>query len=175
METLEQVGPRLPGVARDAVTAWVARRAQLDVGRTDAPPAPVFVTLRNPDGSLRGCIGTLQATEPDVASETATNAVLAATRDPRFPPVRAEELAGLSIEVSVLLPDEPVADASELDHVRYGVVVSDRHGREGVLLPDVPGVSGAAEQVDIARQKAGIPPGEPLTLRRFEVLKFRGG
>jgi AmmeMemoRadiSam system protein A len=174
VRTLEQVGPALPGVARDAVSAWVAERRQLDVSQPDAPAAPVFVTLRNPDGSLRGCIGTLRATELDVVTETARNAVLAATGDPRFSPVSPDELARLSIEVSVLLPDEPAAGLQDLDPARYGVVVSDRHGRDGVLLPGVPGVRSAAEQVDIARRKAGIGPGEAVILRRFEVLKFGG-
>ena len=130
------------------------------------------MTLRNPDGSLRGCIGSLQATEPDVVSETARNAVLAASSDPRFPPVVAQELPRLRIEVSVLMPQQPAAGLHELDPSRYGVVVSDASGRQGVLLPQVAGVRDAAQQVAIAREKANIPPSVPATLWRFEVLKF---
>lgn len=171
MSELDDIGPLLPGLAREAIQADLSGR-RLAVSRPDAPPAPVFVTLRNPDGSLRGCIGSLVATQGDVAQETARSAVLAATRDPRFPAVVAEELPDLHIEVSVLMPDEPVSSVSELDPARYGVVVRDGLGRQGLLLPNVPGVTDATMQVEIARRKAGIEPGTPVTLRRFEVKKF---
>ena len=171
MVDLDDVGPSLPGIARQAIQAHLSGE-RLVVSRPDAPAAPVFVTLRNPDGSLRGCIGSLVAAEPDVTQETARSAVLAATRDPRFPSVMPEELPGLHVEVSVLMPDEPVSSITELDPARYGVVVRDRFGRRGLLLPDVPGVDDATMQVEIARRKAGIEAGTPVTLRRFEVKKF---
>lgn len=171
MVELDDVGPSLPRIARQAIQAHLSGE-RLVVSRPDAPPAPVFVTLRNPDGSLRGCIGSLVAAERDVAQETARSAVLAATRDPRFPAVAPDELPGLQIEVSVLMPAEPVSELSELDPQRYGVVVSDRIGRRGLLLPAIPGVDSAAMQVEIARRKAGIEAGTPVTLRRFEVKKF---
>lgn len=137
-----------------------------------APAAAVFVTLRDAAGDLRGCIGTLAPTAPDVSLETARSAVLAATRDPRFPPVELSELPALQVEVSVLFPEEPVNDLSQLDPRRYGVVVRDASGRRGLLLPEVPGVDDAATQVEIARRKAGIAPGANTTLSRFEVAKF---
>lgn len=171
MADLDDVGPSLPRVAREAIHAHLSGE-RLVVGRPDAPPAPVFVTLRNPDGSLRGCIGSLVAAERDVAQETARSAILAATRDPRFAAVEPAELPALHIEVSVLMPAEPVSGIDELDPARYGVVVTDRLGRRGLLLPDIPGVVDAALQVEIARRKAGIEPGTPVTLRRFEVKKF---
>lgn len=172
MAALDELGPSLPGIAREAIHARLSTGQRLVVSRPDAPPAPVFVTLRNPDGSLRGCIGSLVAAERDVAQETARSAVLAATRDPRFSAVTAEELPGLHIEVSVLMPEEPVSSAEELDPARFGVVVRDGLGRQGLLLPDIPGVTDPAAQVEIARRKAGIPPGTRVTLRRFEVRKF---
>jgi AmmeMemoRadiSam system protein A len=132
------------------------------------------VTLRNPDGSLRGCIGTLEPTASDLVQETARNAVHAATSDPRFAPVSAAELPRLRLEVSVLMPSEPAADLAELDPRRFGVIVSDAHGRRGVLLPNLEEVNDAATQVAIARRKGGIPASDPATLRRFEVLKFAG-
>jgi len=172
MSGLDDLGPALPRIAREAIQTQLSSGQRLVVPRQEAPAAPVFVTLRNPDGSLRGCIGSLVAAERDVARESARSAVLAATRDPRFPAVTAEELPGLHIEVSVLMPEEPVSGISELDPARYGVVVRDGFGRQGLLLPDVPGVDDAATQVEIARRKAGIEPGEPVMLRRFEVKKF---
>ena len=104
MLELVTIGPELPSVARNAISAWVSGEARLQALRPGAPAAPVFVTLRTSDGNLRGCIGSLVASEADVVAETARSAVLAASRDPRFMPVTAAELGALSIEVSVLLP-----------------------------------------------------------------------
>lgn len=171
MSALGSVGADLPGIARAAIAAWLDGR-EPSVPHSGAPRAPVFVTLRNADGTLRGCIGTTFPTQPDVVAETARSAVLAASRDPRFPAVAPEELEDLDIEVSVLLPEEPVGDLAELDPDRYGVVVRDGRGRQGLLLPDVPGVEDADTQVAIARRKAGIEPDAPIRLTRFEVLKY---
>jgi MEMO1 family protein len=172
MPEVHDVGPELPAIARRAIFEWLSTGVRSEARRPGTPCAPVFVTLRNADGSLRGCIGSLSAAETDVVAETARSAVLAATRDPRFSPVTQAELSGLSIEVSVLMPEEPVADPRELDPARYGVVVRDPHGRQGLLLPEVPGVDTPEMQVDIARRKAGIEPNQPVSLRRFEVRKF---
>ncbi|MFQ5749633.1 MAG: AmmeMemoRadiSam system protein A [Planctomycetota bacterium] len=163
----------LPAVAREAV------RARLEGGPPALPPAggglrrpaPVFVTLRNPDGSLRGCIGCLEARKPDLVAETADRAAAAAFDDPRFPPLAREELAGVAFSVSVLGPLQPVEDRSELDPSRFGVVVSASGGRRGVLLPDVEGVDSVEAQVTIALSKACIRPEEPFEVERFEVRK----
>ena len=173
MDPLAEIGPELPSLARRAIESWVAAGEPLGVSRPEAPAAPVFVTLRNPDDSLRGCIGTLRAVEADVAAETARNAVLAATRDPRFQPVDAAEIDALRIEVSVLMPEEAVRDEHDLDPARYGVVVRDGRGNQGVLLPEVPGIEDAKTQVRVARGKAGIDEAAPVSLHRFEVRKFK--
>lgn len=58
-----------------------------------------------------------------------------------------------------------------LDVKKYGVIVSSR-GRRGLLLPNLEGVDTVEEQVDIARRKAGIRPGESVSLQRFEVVRY---
>lgn len=172
MAELIDLGPELLVVARSAIEYFLQTGKRPATRRPDAPPAPVFVTLRNPDGSLRGCIGSVAAVERDVVAETARSAILAASRDPRFEPVRAEELPGLSIDVSVLLPAEPINDETELDPRRYGVVVRDAGGHQGLLLPDIPGVDTPAMQLTIAKNKAGIAVGAAVMVERFEVVKF---
>jgi len=172
MAELERLGPTLPAIARRAIASWLEGGVRFAAAHPGAPSAPVFVTLRTKDGNLRGCIGSLVAIEADVASETARSAVLAATRDPRFQPVCADELCGLRIEVSVLMECEPVSSLEDLDPARWGVVVADHTGRRGLLLPEVPGIESAAAQVEIARRKAGVPEGAPVTLWRFGVVKF---
>ncbi len=133
--------------------------------------AGVFVSIHK-EGALRGCIGTIGPTESCIAREIIQNAVSASTRDPRFTPIREDELPLLEISVDVLGAPEPIDSIRELDVKRYGVIVSSG-GRRGLLLPDLDGVDTPEQQVDIARQKAGIPRGEKLDLQRFEVIRHQ--
>lgn len=131
--------------------------------------AGVFVSLHR-EGELRGCIGTTLPATDSVAGEIARNAVLAASEDPRFPPVTPAELATLEVSVDVLGGAEAIDSMDQLDPQRYGVIVS-HMGRRGLLLPALDGVDTAQQQVDIARRKAGIPEGAPVKLERFEVVR----
>ncbi len=131
--------------------------------------AGVFVSIKE-DGMLRGCIGTLQPVQASVAEEIMSNAVSASTRDPRFAPVREEELERLSISVDVLGEMEPVRSVDMLDANRYGVVVT-KGRRRGLLLPNLEGVDTVEEQIAIAKQKAGIGEAEQVELERFEVVR----
>ena len=130
--------------------------------------AGTFVSIKK-RGELRGCIGTILPTLPTVAQEIVANAVKAAVADPRFPPVRVEELPELEVSVDVLSPLEPVGNQGDLDPRVYGVLVR-KGGRSGVLLPDLPGVGTVEEQLGIARRKAGIEPWEKdVEIHRFTV------
>jgi AmmeMemoRadiSam system protein B/AmmeMemoRadiSam system protein A len=133
--------------------------------------AGVFVSIHK-EGNLRGCIGTFEPQEENVAGEIITNAISSATRDPRFNPITPEELKDLEYSVDVLTTPEPVADASQLDPKRYGVIV-ESGWRRGLLLPDLEGVDTVDYQIDICRQKAGIGPDEPVKLYRFEVKRYK--
>lgn len=164
-------------LARQAVEAFVREHRIIDPPQTLTPEmqqqAGTFVSLHDSFGELRGCIGTISPTQSNVATEIIHNAISAATRDPRFPPVRPEELAGLNVKVDVLTAPEPIASEAELDPKRYGVIVQDRQGwRRGLLLPDLEGVDTIEYQVSIARRKAGIGPNEPVQLSRFEVIRY---
>ena len=131
--------------------------------------AGVFVSLKK-YGQLRGCIGTIIPVTESVAAEIVRNAVSAGTEDPRFDPVTTAELADLVYSVDVLSPPEPVASAAELNVTRYGVIVSSGFKR-GLLLPNLEGVDTVEQQLDIARQKAGIRRDEACSLQRFEVVR----
>jgi AmmeMemoRadiSam system protein B/AmmeMemoRadiSam system protein A len=150
-------------------------------GKTPSPPAKltpemkeqagVFVSIHK-KGALRGCIGTFEPQQKNVAEEIITNAVSASTQDPRFPPIDAGELKDLDYSVDVLTRPEPIDDISQLDPKRYGVIV-ECGWRRGLLLPDLNGVDSAAYQIDICRQKGGIDPDEPVQLYRFEVKRYK--
>ena len=161
-------------LARAAVEAWILRRERLPL--PEGLPAEMltrragaFVSL-HAHGRLRGCIGTIQATRQNVAEEILQNAVSACSRDPRFPPVRPEELNSLELSVDVLGDLEPVESPAQLDVKRYGVVVS-RGFKRGLLLPNLDGVDSVEDQIRIARQKGGIGESEPYKLERFEVVR----
>lgn len=131
--------------------------------------AGAFVSL-HVQGQLRGCIGTIAPTAETLAEEIVRNAISAGTRDPRFPPVRKEELDGLEYSVDVLGKPEPVDHPQQLDPKRYGVIVS-CGGRRGLLLPDLEGVDTAEQQLAIAREKGGIRAEEPYQIERFQVVR----
>lgn len=130
----------------------------------------VFVTLKK-DGQLRGCIGTVKPTQKNLAREIIKNAISACGHDPRFSPVRPEEVEELDVSVDVLGAKEPVASIEELDPEKYGVIVKKGH-RSGLLLPDLEGIDRAEKQVEVACKKAGVDYDKSVQLFRFEVERF---
>jgi AmmeMemoRadiSam system protein A len=133
--------------------------------------AGVFVSLHK-GGELRGCIGTIEPAEGNIALEIINNAISAATRDPRFFPVTVDELPQLDYSVDVLTEPEPVASEKDLDPKKYGAIV-EAGWRRGLLLPDLEGVDTVERQIEICRVKAGIEPKEPVKLYRFEVKRYK--
>jgi AmmeMemoRadiSam system protein A len=135
--------------------------------------AGVFVSIHK-HGDLRGCIGTIEPQRSNVAEEIILNAISSATRDPRFlhTPITPAELEDLEYSVDVLTTPQPVKSQKQLDPKKYGVIV-EAGWRKGLLLPDLEGVDTVEEQIDICRQKAGIPPTERVKLYRFEVKRYK--
>ena len=167
----------LPALAREAVETFIRTgeivEPPLDAGELLAARAPCFVSLKTLDGELRGCIGTIEPARDTLAREIIGNAISAAMNDPRFDPVSEDELPNLRYSVDVLRPAEETV-FEKLEPAEFGVIVEDESGlRRGLLLPDIPGVDTAAQQVDIATRKAGIPRGTPVKLWRFKVDRFR--
>lgn len=91
-----------------------------------------FVTLHNPDHSLRGCIGSIEAYQP-LVRDVSEHAYAAAFRDPRFPPLRKAELDGVTLDISVLSVPEPMEVASEADLLNRLTP-----GEDGLILEDGP-------------------------------------
>jgi AmmeMemoRadiSam system protein A len=138
-------------------------------------PAAAFVTLRE-GGDLRGCIGLLRFDVP-LWENVRDAAAAAALDDPRFYPVGADELPDLRIEVSVLEPPVRIADPSQFQAGRHGIVIEKGSWR-GLLLPQVaPEMGwGNREMLEGVCQKAGLPPDawrDPATrLYVFESVCF---
>lgn len=178
-EAAEEVsagGEWLPRIARAAVASAVGRTS--DHGLPSrvgflGSAHPVFVTIRDSRGRLRGCIGTLTPRCADVVAETWRLAREAAFSDTRFAPVTRSEVDDLRFEVSVVQPLELVADPGDLDPARYGVVVSTPDGRRGALLPAVEGIDTVDRQLSLARRKGGIGADEAIAIQRFETVRYR--
>ena len=171
----EQVS--LPALAREAVETFVRSGKILapskSVEELLASRAPCFVSLKTLKGELRGCIGTIEPARETLAEEIIANAISAATGDPRFEPVKPDELSNLRYSVDVLFPPEETVK-EELDPSVFGVIVEDESSsRRGLLLPDIPGIDNVEQQVEIAARKAGIERGEATRLWRFKVDRFR--
>lgn len=161
-------------LAKLAVELWVNEKQYLEV----ASPLPVellfeagcFVSLKI-GNDLRGCIGTIEPERPNLGLEIVHNAIAAATHDPRFYPVRHDELAFVSYSVDVLSAPERVASLADQDPVVHGLIVEAR-GRRGVLLPDIEGVTSAEQQLEICLSKASISFDLSPTLYRFTVNRY---
>lgn len=152
-------------LARRALQATVDEQPEPPPEATALPavlirPGRAFVTLRQGE-ALRGCIGHVSSGRP-LAEVVWRMTLLAATEDPRFPPVGRDELAELRIEVSVL--SEPVrlspADPACIEPGRDGVMVR-RGRRQGLLLPQVATEQGwdAESLLAAVCRKAGLPDG----------------
>ncbi len=148
----------------------VARRAIAEYLLENRTPEPVpshppglrhgaFVTLHI-GTRLRGCIGRLDSPDP-LETLVAVCAVLAASRDPRFPPVDPRELDTLEIEISILAPPELVPAAGILSRLEIGVhgVVVSLGASRGLLLPQVAPEHGwnALRLLEETCRKAGLP------------------
>lgn len=131
-----------------------------------------FVTLKK-DGELRGCIGTIQPVQPLYAA-VVENAVNAALHDTRFTPVKAAELEGMEVEVSVLSPLTPIDGPEKFEVGRHGIVLT-KHGRRAVFLPEVAPEQGWTREETLSQLslKAGLPADAWKEGARFEVFTSR--
>lgn len=119
-------------------------------------PTGAFVTLRQSNGRLRGCMGRITASQPLIQT-IADCTVEAASRDPRFKPVTPQELPGLYVEISVLSPMEEVR-SEDVEVGRHGLLISVGL-RHGLLLPQVADEWGWDRErfLDETCLKAGLP------------------
>jgi AmmeMemoRadiSam system protein A/AmmeMemoRadiSam system protein B len=170
----------LLALARSTLGAYLKDGSIADYETDDAAltrRSAAFVTLRQ-NGELRGCIGQTRADQPlyQVIQHTA---VAAATEDPRFPPLTADELADVTVEISVLSPFRRVTDVDQIEVGAHGLTIF-QGNRQGLLLPQVPVEQGwdRGEFLENLCLKAQLPPdcwtGQPA-LYAFTALVFAEG
>lgn len=182
---VDTLGPALLVRARNAIAAQLAQPTRPEAFHSAlAGPGATFVTLTQ-DGALRGCIGSLEAHRP-LDQDVRANAVAAAFRDPRFPPLTLAELPRTRVEVSLLATPQPMTFTDEADALRQlrptvdGIIfIAGEGGKLGrsTFLPQV------WEQLPDPRtfmahlkQKAGLPAdywSSEVQLQRYEVKKWK--
>lgn len=162
-------------LAKDTIREYIKSKkipsAPADLPAIMQRKAGVFVSLKK-SGRLRGCIGTFTPSCQNIYQEIMRNAISAANNDPRFSPVKEEELDTLSYSVDVLSEPSLVHNISELDHKKFGIIVV-KDFKKGLLLPDIEGVDTVHEQLKIAKLKAGIDPAdEDVVIYKFTVERY---
>ncbi len=145
-------------IAREALETSVRGWPMPAVPGTElfARRAGAFVTLTEA-GELRGCIGRSEPREA-LGEVIAECAAAAALDDPRFSPVRPDELTGIRIEISVLTPVRAVSDCTLIQVGRHGLIIS-QDGLRGLLLPQVAIEWGWTREEFLSHtcRKAGLP------------------
>ena len=175
-------GEILVKTAREAATEYLKTKKRIalpeDVKSKFSFDSGVFVTLNN-RGGLRGCIG-VALPEKKLYQSLVDAAISSATEDPRFPPVKYEELDEITFEVTVLTPPiqvkvgDPLEYPSKIRVGRDGLIVKWEYG-SGLLLPQVPTEYGWNEEEFLCQtcEKAGAPR-DCWKRRETMILKFEG-
>ncbi len=174
-------GDVLLPIARAAISgALNVPRAADESAPWLSEPGASFVTLTR-HGQLRGCIGTIEAHRP-LVEDVKGNAVSAAFNDPRFPPLRTEELDDTRVEISLLSSPQAIAFRNEADslaqlrpHVDGVVFEYGRH--RSTFLPQVwEQLPKPYEFMAQLKRKAGLPAhfwAEGIRLSRYTVKKWK--
>ncbi|MGK7651414.1 AmmeMemoRadiSam system protein A [Roseovarius sp. B08] len=170
--------------ARQTLDSFTKRGKPPKLDETSFPQAlrghaASFITLQQ-DGRLRGCIGSLTAHQP-LAGDVCENTVKAASADPRFRPVTAEEVPGLRLKIAVLSPSAPMTFSGEADLLsrltphRDGLILRDG-AKRGVFLPMVwESLPDPAAFLTALKVKAGLPKdhwSDTLEIHRFCAESF---
>lgn len=160
MELSEEDKRKLLRIARDSIESALTEaptKPEESYGGAMSEPCGAFVTIRL-HNDLRGCIGYIEARIPlfKTIEEVAQKA---AFEDPRFPPLSADELQEVEIEISVLTPLRKISDVNQIEVGKHGLVVDAGYTR-GLLLPQVATEYGWNREQFLSHtaRKAGLPP-----------------
>ncbi len=176
-ELTEERREELLDLARKTIAEHLKTGKTLDYTTTDPALtrlAGAFVTLEE-DGELRGCIGHMRGDAP-LYQTVQQMAIAAASSDPRFPPLQADELGKVSIEISALSPMRRLTDMQQIEVGVHGLMIF-KSGKQGVFLPQVPVEQGwdRDQYLEELCGKAGLPSGcwkEGATLYSFTATVF---
>ena len=173
-------------IARMAVTEFLSNGKRMKLESEDEKKfsfnSGVFVTLNNADG-LRGCIG-FPMPDKKLSHGIIDAAIAAATEDPRFSPVKANEMNDIVFEVTVLTPpveitvNDPMEYLEKIKVGRDGLIIRNSFS-SGLLLPQVPVEYGwnVEEFLQHTCEKAGLArdtwKNESVKIEKFEGIIFK--
>ena len=173
-------------IARMAVTEFLSNGKRMKLESEDEKKfsfnSGVFVTLNNADG-LRGCIG-FPMPDKKLSHGIIDAAIAAATEDPRFSPVKVNELNDIVFEVTVLTPpveitvNDPMEYLEKIKVGRDGLIISNSFS-SGLLLPQVPVEYGwnVEEFLQHTCEKAGLEKdvwkNEKVKIEKFEGIVYK--
>jgi hypothetical protein len=178
--SLDDAGKMLLAIARGAIESKLFGSASMPEAPWLRQNGATFITLTK-EGALRGCIGSLEAARA-LGDDAAQNAIAAAFRDPRFPPVTAAEWPSMRVEVSLLSPPKPMRFADEADllaQIRPGEdgIILECDGRRATFLPQVwEGIPDKRQFLAELARKAGLPGDVRLgrcRVSRYKVTKWK--
>jgi AmmeMemoRadiSam system protein B/AmmeMemoRadiSam system protein A len=155
----EEEKKELLAIAKNSITEYInnGKVSEVEIkNRKLKTDGAVFVTIKE-NGSLRGCIGHIQAIMP-LYQSVIKNAVAACSGDPRFPPMNKEDLKNMEVEVSILSPLTPLKDIKDIQIGKHGIVI--RKGmHSGIFLPQVATEFGWDRDTFLEQlcAKAGLP------------------
>ena len=177
----DQLGLALLTIARNAIGSRFGREATAFTPQAElAQPGASFVTLTQ-NGQLRGCIGSLEAYRA-LSRDVAENALAAAFRDPRFPPLASDELTRTRIEVSLLAAAQAIDFSDEEDalaRLRPGIdgLILTHGNRRATFLPQVwESLPEPRRFIAQLKLKAGLPAAfwdQDLRLARYGVRTWK--
>ena len=149
----------LLAIARKSIESWVRSGAVYIEPREEKvlnKRSGCFVTIKQ-NGELRGCIGNFQSELP-LFREVAEIAAASASKDPRFYPIREEDLDNFNLEISVLSPLHKIDKVEEIEVGKHGIYLEKGFYR-GVLLPQVATEHGWDRETFLKQTclKAGLP------------------
>ena len=179
-------GVFLVKTARMAVTEFLSNGKRMKLESEDEKKfsfnSGVFVTLNNADG-LRGCIG-FPMPDKKLSHGIIDAAIAAATEDPRFSPVKANELNDIVFEVTVLTPPVEITVTDPMEYLekikvgRDGLIIRNSFS-SGLLLPQVPVEYGwnVEEFLQHTCEKAGLEKdtwkNEKVKIEKFEGIVYK--
>lgn len=168
--------------AYEAIALYLEQGEELHVDENEIPEelksqrgcfVSVFV-----NGELRGCMGSAEPFTNNLLEEIIKNSIHSIVDDSRFESITKEDLPNLSVQVDIvgnLHPVYEMEEALQIDVKTYGVVVEDKQGRTGLLLPNQDGVENAYQAVRVAMHKGDIKETDPnkLKLYKFKIKSFQ--
>ena len=167
-------------IAYDAVLLYMKTGKKIFKNESEIPSAlklklPCFVSIYS-NGTLRGNYGSVKAEHNCLYNEIIENAVAAVEQTNKTEPLKESELDNITLAVDVLSNPKPLENKSLLKPEKHGIIVEDEKGNNSFVLPNADGIESAEQQMNIAKEKAGIKQevsDEEIKILNFTITRYQ--